>query len=55
MAKVTKGNNLIKSHDLRTLESGIDIQVGINVQVGTFFKNNKRTVWNKRIGGNGLK
>ena len=40
---------------VHTLESGIDVQVGINVQVGIFFKNNKRAVWNKRIGGNGLK
>ena len=37
---------------LHTLEYGINVQVVINVQVGYFSQNNKRTGLNKRTGGN---
>ena len=36
---------------LHTLRTGINVRSGINVLVGKFSKNNKRTMWNKHTGG----
>ena len=36
---------------ISTLESGINVQSGIRVRVGSFRENNKHTVWNKHIKG----
>ena len=42
----------IGEQTLGTLEYRINVQVVINVQVGYFLQNNKRTGLNKRTGGN---
>ena len=36
---------------VHTLGTDINVRSGINVRAGKFGKNNKRTVWNKRMGG----
>ena len=35
-----------------TLRTDINVRSGIKIRAGKFGKNNKRTVWNKRTGGN---
>ena len=41
----------IPSFERYTLRTRIKVRSGINVLVGNFSKNNKRTVWNNHTGG----